>query len=313
MKKLTYLSALLVFLIFVVPSLLPPSVGHALLKKGMLLESQFYGLKQYQVDIGDMSISYYSNMASNEESRPTLLMLHRYSADKNVWPRFSKHFHDKYYVLIPDMAGHGDTGFNKSWDYRTPVQAERMQQFLNKLDVKQAHIIGNSMGGLISAHFALKFPDKTLSATLIDPSGVISPEPSKMDLMLEKGRNPFEVNNRDEFDAFFAMTMANPPWVPDLLLDAVSDNYQQRKLELRHIFAEIHHQDLLDDTLNQIQPPVLLLWGVKDQIIHVSSVDIWQAGVPNIQIQTWDDIGHMPMLEIPSESAQVVTQFIESL
>lgn len=311
MKKLSIIGALILLVVFIIPPMLPASVGHSLLEKGMRLEAEFYGLEQYQIDIGEMPITYYSNMASNYENRPTLLLLHGYSADKNVWPRFSKHFHDNFYVLIPDMAGHGETGFQESWDYSTPAQAERMFKFLEKLNVENAHLIGNSMGGLISAHFALKYPKVTLSATLIDPSGVFSPEPSLMDTMLENGRNPFEVNNRREFDEFFEMTMANPPYVPDLMLEAVSDKYQERKLELRHIFSQIHHQDMLEKALDKIQPPVLLLWGAQDQIIHVSSVEIWNAGVPNIQTKVWEDIGHMPMLELPSESAQVVTNFIE--
>ena len=59
--------------------------------------------------------------------------------------------------------------------------------------------------------------------------------------------------------------------------------------------------------------PVLLLWGAKDQLIHVSSVSIWEAGIPAIQTHIWPDVGHLPMMEVPAESAAVVNQFIASL
>ncbi|UAA38975.1 alpha/beta hydrolase [Paraneptunicella aestuarii] len=311
MKKTLVILTVLLASIFVLPAMLPLSVSQAVVKEGMLLEAELYGLQPYKVDIGDMQMTYYANLPDNHSQRPTLLLLHGYSADKNVWPRFAKHFFDKYYVLIPDMAGHGETGFNPDWSYRTPVQAERLQRFLTALNVQKAHLVGNSMGGLISAQFALHYPLQTLSVTLFNPSGVVAPEPSVMDNMLQNGRNPFEVNNRQEFDEFFAMTMAEPPWIPDFMLAAVAEKYRERKLELRHIFAQIHHQDLLEDKLNQIAPPMLLLWGEQDQIIDVSSVEVWKNGVPNIETHVWQNIGHMPMLEIPAESAKLVRNFIE--
>jgi abhydrolase domain-containing protein 6 len=52
------------------------------------------------------------------------------------------------------------------------------------------------------------------------------------------------------------------------------------------------------------------LWGEEDRLIHVSSVNVWKAGINDIQVKTWPGIGHMPMLEIPQESAGVYRQFL---
>ena len=84
--------------------------------------------------------------------------------------------------------------------------------------------------------------------------------------LLEKGRNVFQVQNRDDFDEFFSMTMANPPWFPDFILEAVSVKYQEQREQLAQIFQGYHLQDLLDDSLNDIQKPVLLLWGGERSI-----------------------------------------------
>ena len=76
------------------------------------------------------------------------------------------------------------------------------------------------------------------------------------------------------------------------------------------IFGDILESDLLDSSLNEIHVPVLLLWGEEDRLIHVSSVDVWKAGINDIQVKTWPGIGHIPMLEIPRESAEVYRQFL---
>lgn len=309
MKKLSIFAGTVLAIFLIVPPLLPTSVGHAVYAKATDWEAKFYGLEQYQLDIGGMKIAYYSNLKENSENRPSIILLHGYSADKDVWPRFAKHFLEDYYVLIPDMAGHGDTGYHKDWSYSAPAQAKRMKLFLDKLGVQKAHVMGNSMGGFISAHFALSFPEKTLSATLIDPAGVQSPEPSDMQIQLSQGNNPFLIDNQEQFYDFFSMTMAKPPWLPNMILDAVAENYQTRKVELEKIFLDFHEKHMLDQALHIITPPVLVLWGGKDQLIHVSSVDNWKK-LPNVQTHVWPEIGHMPMVEIPSESAQLVANFI---
>jgi pimeloyl-ACP methyl ester carboxylesterase len=237
-------------------------------------------------------------------------MLHGFSADKDNWLRFAKHFTDDFNVVIPDMAGHGDTGFDKSWDYSTPVQATRLVKIIEQLNIERVHVIGHSMGGSIAAHFVKTYPQHTLSATLVAPGGVSSPQPSDMDKMLAQGDNPFEIHSREEFDSFYAMTMQNPPYIPGFILEAVSDKYQQKREQLIQIFADSHAKDLLDSSLDEVTAPILLLWGAEDQLVDVSSVEVWKKEIKPIQVKIWDDIGHMPMLEIPKQSAAVYRDFL---
>ena len=79
------------------------------------------------------------------------------------------------------------------------------------------------------------------------------------------------------------------------------------------IFADFHEKDMLDTQLNEIQVPVLLLWGQEDRLIHVSSVDVWKAGINNIQVEVWEGIGHMPMVEVPKKTAALYQNFLNKL
>jgi abhydrolase domain-containing protein 6 len=288
-----------------------PKIGHITFENATDLEASLFGFEQKTVDIGELSLSYYES--ERFANKPTLLLLHGYSANKDVWPRFARHLVDDYHIIIPDFAGHGDTEFNEGWDYSAPKQSQRLLAFIDTLDIQQVHLAGNSMGGFIAAYFAKDYPQRTLSALLIDPAGVRSPELSDMDKMLAKGRNPFEIHNSEEFAEFYAMTMANPPWLPGFVLDAVGEDYQQRLPQLQQIFADFHGKDMLDSQLSEIQVPVLLLWGQEDRLIHVSAVDVWKAGIPNIQVEVWSGIGHMPMVEVAERTANVYQTFLENL
>jgi abhydrolase domain-containing protein 6 len=287
--------------------LIPVKCGRFAYGLSVKIETRLCGLKRSKIDIGEMEISLYHNKITD---RPTIFMLHGFSADKDGWVRFARYFKNDFNIVIPDMAGHGDTGYDQSCDFTMPAQASRIAKLAEQMGISKMHLIGNSMGGFVVAHFALMHPELTLSIGLIDPAGVKAPESSDMEKMLAVGNNPFLIHNRQEFNSFFAMTMNQPPFIPKFVLKAMSDRYQQRRKQLRQIFSHRREQDLLDESLKDITVPTLLLWGEEDRLIHISSVSVWKAGIEGIQIKTWPGIGHMPMLEIPKESASVYRQFL---
>jgi pimeloyl-ACP methyl ester carboxylesterase len=53
-----------------------------------------------------------------------------------------------------------------------------------------------------------------------------------------------------------------------------------------------------------------LLWGRKDRLIDVSSVPIWSKGIANLQVEVWEGVGHMPMVEHPASTARLYRQFL---
>lgn len=287
-----------------------PKIGQLTYAEGGKLEARVYGFHETFVDIGEQRIAAY--IGGPADARETVVLLHGYSADKQVWPRFARHLVDTYRVIIPDLAGHGETGFKPEWNYSAPAQAQRVALLLDKLGIQQAHIAGNSMGGFISAHFALAYPQRTLSVGLIDAAGIHSPEPSDLMRMLAAGRNPFIVHSRAEFDEFYAMTMAKPPFMPGYVLAGVAQSYMSRQAELQKIFEDFADHDAVDARLSEITEPTLVLWGRDDRILHVSGAEVWKNGLPNAQLVIHDGIGHMPMVEEPAEAAAVYRQFISA-
>ncbi|GGY36272.1 lipase [Bacterioplanes sanyensis] len=311
MKKVVALFSLLTLaaLLGVVQGAYLPT-GQWLYENATDWEASLYGFQQQQVDIGDMQLALYRN---HNPGKPVIVMLHGYSADKDVWPRFARHLTDEYQVLIPDMAGHGDTGFRMEWDYGMVAQAQRLSQLLTELEIDQAHIIGNSMGGYLTAVFSVYYPQQTLSATMVDPAGLASPQASDLEKMLAQGRNPFLMNSRTEFDEFYAMTMAQPPFLPDMVLEAVAHDYINRREELAKIFADFNRDIGLQQKLPRLQAPAMLWWGAEDRLLHVSAVESWQQALPDMQVHIWQDIGHMPMVEVPRQAAKRYQAFLSSI
>ena len=288
-----------------------PAIGYWLYDLSMAIEAKLYRLHKIVVPINEMTVSTWQG--GPYEASSSVLMLHGYSADKNLWLRFARHFVGNYRVIIPDIAGHGETGFKAGGGYDIPLQAKRMIQLLDVCGVEKVHVIGNSMGGYIAAWLAATYPDRIASVALIDPAGVTAPEASDLERHLAKGHNPFLIHSREEFQHFYAMTMAEPPWVPRVVLDAIAHRYENSRDELEEIFNDFRASPPMEPKLADIKCPALLLWGHKDRLIDVSSVAVWSKGIVDLRVHIWDHSGHMPMVEQPANTARLYREFLGSL
>ena len=285
-----------------------PAIGGIAYRLDARVESTLGGLHAATVAVSDSQLMTWQG--GPETATETVVMIHGYSADKTVWMRFAPHFTDRYRVLVLDLPGHGETAFDPALRYDTASQARRVIESMDVLGIQRAHIVGNSMGGFIAARMALAHPQRVQTATLVDAAGVIAPQPSDMDRLVAQGRNPFEVHSRAEFDDFYAMTMAQPPWVPRMTLDWLADDYIARRASLARIFKDFAGVGLLDPHLAEIRVPVLVMWGAKDRLVHVSAAEVWTRGIRHAQQVIYSDLGHMPMVEDPERSAADVLRFI---
>lgn len=286
-----------------------PTVGKLALDADTRIETAIAALKRATVDVGDSRMMTWQGGPA--DAAETVVMIHGYSADKTVWMRFAPHFTDRYRVLVLDLPGHGETPFDPSLRYDTRSQAQRVLKAMDALGIVKAHLVGNSMGGFIAAQLALHHPARVQSATLMDAAGVTAPQPSDMEQMLSRGDgNPFEVTSRAAFDRFYAMTMAQPPWVPGITLDWIAADYAARRESLARIFTDFRNVDLLDTRLAEITVPVLVMWGDQDRLVHRSAAEVWTRGIPGAQLIRYPDLGHMPMVEDPARSAADIRTFI---
>ncbi|MBK7977813.1 MAG: alpha/beta fold hydrolase [Deltaproteobacteria bacterium] len=310
-RRVTLLAAACAALLAAVAVVTYPAIGGAAYRLDMALESAAYGLSKTTVDGGDRRLSSY--VGGPAGAPQAVVMIHGYSADKTVWLRFARHFTERYQVLIVDLPGHGETPFDPALRYDTASQGERVLRAMDSLGIHRAHVVGNSMGGFVTARLALDHPDRVASATLVNAAGVTAPEPSDMDRMLASGRNPFQIHSRGEFADFYRMTMAKPPWVPRMALDFMADRYMAEREQLARIFADFHGVDLLDARLDELHLPVLVVWGAQDRLLHVSTAERWVAGIANARKVIYPELGHMPMVEDPARTARDVIAFVESV
>ena len=284
--------------------------GQNLLTLATNFESRLYGFTTKHQRVGAFTYEYWD---SSDLNKPPLILIHGFTADKMVWLRCARYLKKSYRVIVPDIAGHGATEFISGQGYGIPKQAERLHYFIKQLQLPSVPVIaGNSMGGFLAAQYARVYPNDVNKIICVDPAGIVSPEKSTSQKLAEAGDNPFLMDDIKAFPRFYDLTMAKPPYLPKVIKTTIAHKYVERKADFTEIFQDFFApEDMLNGKLHEISCPVLLLWGAKDQLIHISAADVWQNETNGISV-IWDDLGHMPMMEAPKLCAQEMLRFLQA-
>ena len=118
----------------------------ALVKTIMDWKISTSGLIQNKINVGGIDFVYFEGGQSPE----IIVLLHGFAADKSNCIRFLRTLVSEYKVIIPDQAGHGESGGTLKDSYTIPNQVTRLAQFTSKIGVDKFHLVGNSMGGEIA-------------------------------------------------------------------------------------------------------------------------------------------------------------------
>jgi len=64
--------------------------------------------------------------------------------------------------------------------------------------------------------------------------------------------------------------------------------------------------------LFQLKVPTLVLWGEKDNWLNVEQSEKFMEDLPNAKRIVYENVGHVPMEEIPEKSAEDVLNFLNN-
>lgn len=101
-------------------------------------------------------------------SGPPVVLLHGWSAFKELWWSTLLALAPHAHAYAPDMPGHGDSPLHGSAGMRQV--AERIARFCAALGRDRIVLVGHSMGGNIALELALARPDLVERLVLVDPA-----------------------------------------------------------------------------------------------------------------------------------------------
>ncbi len=244
----------------------------------------------------------------------TVVLVHGFTGSKENWLDTARFLTPRYHVIIPDLPGWGQSMRQSEAAYGAADQATRLRDFLVAVKATDAHLVGHSMGGSIVGLYAAEHGAELRSLTLMNSAGVRFTL-NEFARAIQAGELPFNVNDRAQWHALMHKLFVSPPWLPGRVEDVLIARNVADHVFHEQVMALIGREPeafLLQSRLDRIATPSLVFWCNGDQVLDVSSVEAFRAGLPRARVVIEDGCGHMPMMERPAETARVLQAFFEA-
>lgn len=110
---------------------------------------------------------------NSTEPQETIVLLHGKNFCGATWNQTIEILlQSNYRVIAPDQVGFCKSSKPTGYQFSLPQLALNTNNLLKSLNITNATIMGHSMGGMLSARYALMFPSQTLRLIMVDPLGL---------------------------------------------------------------------------------------------------------------------------------------------
>jgi len=236
-------------------------------------------------------------------SGPALVIVHGVGGHKEDWAGVAAAFADRNTVYAVDMLGFG--GSSRDAELTIPAQAAAIDALLTAEGVTSADLIGNSVGGWVTATFAATYPAKTGKLVVVDPAGFAA---------MFEGEAPVNLfpDNLDQMKALLAHVLASDFAHTDgfatQALAALETN-GERVLAPR-LFPALIASPKLEEVMPKITAPTLVIWGEEDKLFPVALAPYIGSLTPGAVVQTIPAASHFPQVDQPEAFIAAVSAFL---
>jgi 3-oxoadipate enol-lactonase len=260
-----------------------------------------------KISVRDIDLNY-----REEGTGFPLVLIHGLNGDLTGWapvvPEFARHFR----TLAIDVRGHGESG-KPDQLYSIKEFSLDLREFLVKMQIPRAHILGLSMGGAIAQQFALDDPSRVRSLILISTFSYVDEQCRKAFTLLRQalhsGGYPGFFDEVVKLGFTSRYLAANPQTIADLKEKRIRTNSPTAIGRATDACLAFH----LRDQIAGIQNPTLVISGREDVFTPVHLAKEIQRKIRSSQWIILDDVGHNLYIERASEMVQVVLEFLGKL
>lgn len=249
-----------------------------------------------------------------------LVLLHGSNASLHTWEPWVKELKDEFRIITLDLPGHGLTGPVPGDDYGQKAMTDFVAEVTAQLGIWKFALAGNSMGGGVTARFALDYPDRLTAAVLLNAGGLPSKMQSNPGLGFLIARMPVVreimrfVSPRSIFEGGLKQAFHVPAQVTPEMVDRyweLNRGPGMRAATLKRFSTPWDFT--LREKAKDIKVPVLILWGRHDNLVPVDVGEAYRDAISGSQLIIYENAGHIPMEELPAQSAGDLRKFLNTL
>jgi pimeloyl-ACP methyl ester carboxylesterase len=206
------------------------------------------------------------------------------------------------HVFTPVHPGFAGTPRPGSLDSIAGLAATYVE-LLEALDLRDVTVVGNSVGGWITAEMALLHSPRVSGYVLVDAVGIEVPGHPVPDFF---ALTPAEVAQRSYYDP--AKYGIDPAALPPQVREAMAGN----RATLQVYSGQGMGDPTLAGRLGGVSTPTLVVWGEADRIGDPEFGRAFAAAIPGAEFTLLPESGHMPQIETPDALVKVVWEFADA-
>ena len=245
----------------------------------------------------------------------TIVFIHAGIADSRMWDNQFDFFSRKYGVIRYDMRGFGKSSYSQN----EFIHANDLKELLDELKVLKVHLVACSFGCQVAFDFALEYPIRVRSMTLVNgkPFGFKNvsndPNPLRKEANEAFNNKDFKKSAEIESKIWFIGRKRDIEDVSPQLFQKVVD-MDEIALENESIIQPNEkklHPDIMEK-LSMIQVPMSYIIGLLDEPNEVLACqDV--AKQLKAEVFTIDASAHLPNMEKPHEFNGILSKFLEKI
>jgi len=244
---------------------------------------------------------HYDVLGENRPGKP-LVLTHGFASTSAFWRPDIEALAETRPVVIYDVRGHGKTSApDDPESYSLPTFAADLAGLLREIGIIRAHIGGLSMGGMITAQFAVDYPDACESVLLCDTTcgNAADPGPGgEWERRLLEGISALQhlvstVGLRETLIREWAYKEANDPHF-DVTPYSIEDDF--RRIEMITVPGYVGAANAicarpdLTDRVTSITAPTLVMIGAWDDFLPCAERD--HGLIPGSRLVVREECAH---------------------
>ena len=252
-------------------------------------------------------------------SQTPVVLLHGLGGSSVVWARNMKALAQVLPVFALDLWS---PGRNKRPERATPAAGVHfLSTFMDAVGIQAAHVVGNSLGGLIAGHFAIAHPSRVRSLTFVGSAGLGREIAWSQRLLTLRGVGEFFFRPTERRVRSMLKLLIKNGDIPEELVRALYEDSVQPGVTKQMLAAlragvslrGVKRSVIFLDGLAKIDIPSLVTAGERDPLFPASHPERAAAALPHAELHVFAGAGHWPHFEDSSAFNQVLLDFLNTV
>jgi 3-oxoadipate enol-lactonase len=244
-------------------------------------------------------------------SGPPVVLLHPFPACREFWIPVAEFLSSRYFLIMPDLRGHGDSGLGEG-PATMAKHAADVARIMSASGIDRASIVGVSIGGYVIFELWRQMRER-ISALVLCNTKAGNDSPESRAGRLQTAQDVLQTGTEVFFEGMLEKILGESTRSsrPDLVDGALR---MMRKMSPEDVAGVQRGMADRADSVPiayTIDVPTLILTGDEDRVAGVAEAEVMKQSIRGSDMRVIEKAGHYSPWEQPQEVGRLLRTFLD--